>query len=1164
MEKESTKKSVVFQEKPFVSMSAHECFKVLRELVDKELNSDTFMLLYELMQGVCNDLTYELHFANFFSRLDYVCKKFHVKNVLETDVQNLRRRYRLGQMINENRKTFLYDLKTVTDFISCVFEQPAPESLLQLLPRAVSRISHKSVQEYYKCLRVLVKRWDDRYIYAVKDADGTTEICIDYRGGGIEDDLFYLKDLLEEGLLLNLLKVKIDKQGHYVPVMIIVWPDCLIDVSSLAACFKPYGHDERNFILQRISPKTDTPYTLLGGLASQFLDDLIYETPQSPATYADSLKKAFCNMPIPFALQDMNAKFDFHKTARSQFVNLKHIVEEELTEKYGFDKEKALIEPSFVCESLGLSGRMDYLQSDGLKLVEQKSGKMDEWHHTHREPHFVQMMLYQAILEQCLDVSLSKSEVYLLYSRYPEGLLREKVYVRLLREALALRNRIVIQEKGCARGCISSIFQNLSPDALNKAGEHGKLWSDYERPELAKLLRPFKLVGDDTEQKHQKLLLDYFYRFYTFICREQLLGKEENTTDLSYSFSNLWNDSYLTRTKKGDMYCGLKLKGKEEKNLGYGCGIDLLTFCLPKDGNASCSNFRKGDAVLLYSYSKNEEPDVRHGFVIRGKLCSISDCEIIVELNHGQRNRQIFVDKERLFALEHDYVESSSEMLYQGLYSFLTAPRHRQDLLLNQRKPLLHSKAPLLGDYGRFNSVVQKERCSLDFFLVIGPPGSGKTSCALRYMVEEELRVGTKHLLLMAYTNRAVDELCSMLEKICRNNPHLLSDYLRIGGALSTDETYRSHLLGTRCLQINKSSEVRDMLVNSHVIVGTTTSLSAQDLLLKAVHFDVAFVDEASQILEPGLLKLLCSATDSCCSIDRFVLVGDQKQLPAIVRQSVTESNVEEKSLCDIGLSNCRNSLFERLLVFQERQANENAYSLLNRQGRMHPELFRFVNAAFYREKLECVPLEHQRRSLQDLYPSFVKEKEIPLSTIEKLMFSHRICFIDVKPHQDEINDKINSAEAQLTARLIQSYVHLNALQGCNILPTSIGVIVPYRNQISMIRSCMESMDHEFCKSITIDTVERYQGSQREFIVYPFTVKYPYQLNFLAAATYLEENDSKENYWVDRKLNVALTRAREQLFLVGNADLLCRNSVYRLLINKLNSDGNFVKAKDLK
>ncbi len=109
----------------------------------------------------------------------------------------------------------------------------------------------------------------------------------------------------------------------------------------------------------------------------------------------------------------------------------------------------------------------------------------------------------------------------------------------------------------------------------------------------------------------------------------------------------------------------------------------------------------------------------------------------------------------------------------------------------------------------------------------------------------------------------------------------------------------------------------------------------------------------------------------------------------------------------------------------------------------------------------------------------------------------------------------------------------------------SVGVIVPYRNQISAVRQALDNAGIEDARHITIDTVERFQGSQREVIIYGFTIRNPYQMDFLTDNCFYEDGKT-----IDRKLNVVITRAMKYLFLVGNAALLSNNSLFRELINK--------------
>ena len=178
---------------------------------------------------------------------------------------------------------------------------------------------------------------------------------------------------------------------------------------------------------------------------------------------------------------------------------------------------------------------------------------------------------------------------------------------------------------------------------------------------------------------------------------------------------------------------------------------------------------------------------------------------------------------------------------------------------------------------------------------------------ALRFLVEEALAAGASHqpsaILLTAYTHRAVDEICAMLEDSGQ-------DYLRLGSETSCDPRFAHRLLSSAFSESPKLSDIRQRLERVPIVVSTTLTLLTRPFLLSMKHFSLCIVDEASQILEPYIVGLLASD-----SIDRFILIGDHKQLPAVVAQADDEPR----------LHGCRLSLFERLLQ-QEREAGRQAF----------------------------------------------------------------------------------------------------------------------------------------------------------------------------------------------------------------------------------------------
>ena len=110
---------------------------------------------------------------------------------------------------------------------------------------------------------------------------------------------------------------------------------------------------------------------------------------------------------------------------------------------------------------------------------------------------------------------------------------------------------------------------------------------------------------------------------------------------------------------------------------------------------------------------------------------------------------------------------------------------------------------------------------------------------------------------------------------------------------------------------------------------------------------------------------------------------------------------------------------------------------------------------------------------------------------------------------------------------------------------------MPYRNQIAIIRKEIEKWQIPVLNQISIDTVERYQGSQRDVIVYSFTIQYRYQLAFLTANSLIEDDGQV----IDRKLNVAITRARKQMIITGHEETLSYNETFRKFID-------FMKKKE--
>ena len=186
-------------------------------------------------------------------------------------------------------------------------------------------------------------------------------------------------------------------------------------------------------------------------------------------------------------------------------------------------------------------------------------------------------------------------------------------------------------------------------------------------------------------------------------------------------------------------------------------------------------------------------------------------------------------------------LESTANGQYSALHRFLSAPKDRRDLLLCQRAPKVDAREQRRGEYGGFNPLGERAVQARDLFLIIGPPGTGKTSFGLVNLLREELLDPDAQVLLMAYTNRAVDEICSKLVELQG------IDFVRIGSDLSCAEAYRPYLLRERGRTLATGSAVRNLLQRTRIVCGTTAAISAQPALLQMKTFSLAIIDAASQ-----------------------------------------------------------------------------------------------------------------------------------------------------------------------------------------------------------------------------------------------------------------------------------------------------------------------------
>lgn len=291
---------------------------------------------------------------------------------------------------------------------------------------------------------------------------------------------------------------------------------------------------------------------------------------------------------------------------------------------------------------------------------------------------------------------------------------------------------------------------------------------------------------------------------------------------------------------------------------------------------------------------------------------------------------------------------------------------------------------------------------------------------------------------------------------------------------------------------------INDLLQNSDII--TCTLVGASHSLLRSRTFRTVFIDEAAQALEPACWIPIMRA-------GRVIFAGDHHQLPPTIKS---------REAANAGLAT---TLFERCIEHQPATA-----SMLEIQYRMHEDIMAFSSAYFYDGKL----IAHESVRHATLGPGIP-----PVEFIDTAGSGY------TEEQDPETLSRYNVEEAALVVRYVDQLV-----QATNLVenPRTIGIITPYRAQVERLTAGIESMEwYEPLKGgITIDTVDAFQGQERDIIVLSF----------------VRSNDRAEvGFLADiRRTNVAMTRARKKLIMIGDSATLGAHEFYEELLE-------FVQAK---
>ena len=520
----------------------------------------------------------------------------------------------------------------------------------------------------------------------------------------------------------------------------------------------------------------------------------------------------------------------------------------------------------------------------------------------------------------------------------------------------------------------------------------------------------------------------------------------------------------------------------------------------------------------------------------------------------GDRMVVIVPDNNRLLELQNAeglgvqlfFDETSYRLMFEGLDRVIKARGNRlaelRDLFYSHRPFGHYTFAPMAFPYlnKTQEEAVNEVLRAKDVAIVHGPPGTGKTTTLVEAINETLMR--ESQVLVCAQSNMAVDWISEKLVdrgipvlrigNPTRVNDKMLSftyerrfeahpDYPQLWSIRKALRELRQHRKRGDSSYHQKTERLKsratelEVRINSELfgearVIACTLTGSAHRLL-QGQRYNTLFIDEAAQALEAACWIPIRK-------VSRVVLAGDHCQLSPTVKSIAA---------LKAGLGK---TLMERIV-----ENHPDEVSLLKIQYRMNEQIMRFSSDWFYHGQVESAPSVKYRGIL---------DYDIPIEW--------RQASIDdegTPPAEEFVGEsfgRINKTEAQLTLDTLQRYFEKIGKQRVLDERIDVGVISPYRAQVQYLRQQLRKREFfkPFRHLISVNTVDGFQGQERDIIVISLVRSNEEgQIGFLRDL---------------RRMNVAITRARMKLIIMGNASTMTRHPFYRKLyeyVQSLNRDG---------
>ncbi|KAM8924632.1 DNA replication ATP-dependent helicase/nuclease DNA2 [Pelodytes ibericus] len=610
----------------------------------------------------------------------------------------------------------------------------------------------------------------------------------------------------------------------------------------------------------------------------------------------------------------------------------------------------------------------------------------------------------------------------------------------------------------------------------------------------------------EKETEHLKESHLQYFSLWCLMC-----SLEANIKESKMGRRNIWLMSSSEREKDGQCVGNL-LRAGTVHSISDGQYLHCFE---RKSGDIPGTNLMPGDRVVV----SGEESQLLA--LCTGYIKDVGNSRITCILDRNLAK----LPENTLFRLDHEEGGGGLDAHLGNLSKLMensAASEKLRDLIIDFARPcfvqhlssvLPHNAKDRVANILKGLNKPQKQAMkrvllSKDYTLIVGMPGTGKTTtiCTLVRI----LYVCGFTVLLTSYTHSAVDNILLKLKRF-------EVGFLRLGRTQKIHQDVQK--FGEE--EICKAKSIKSLsslqeLYNSQPVVATTC-MGINHPIFTQRRFDFCIVDEASQISQPICLGPLFFA-------NRFVLVGDHQQLPPLVQSSEAR---------ELGMSE---SLFKRL------EKNQEAVVELTVQYRMNRKIMELSNTLVYEGRLECSSERVAAGTIQ--LPNFASLKlELDFKETgetswikDALEPSNPVCFLNTEKIPALETEEKGGVSNWIEAKLVYHLTSLLLKAGCK--PSDIGIIAPYRQQLKVISGYFTMLPSH---AIEVNTVDKYQGRDKSIII----------MSFVRSNIDGKLGDLLKDW---RRLNVALTRAKHKLIMVGCVPTLCRFLSLDKLITHLKRD----------